>query len=378
MIRRDVVIAGAGPAGALAARQIAREGASVLLLDRAEFPRWKVCGACLSAGALDVLASVGLGGLPAALGSEPLHTLVLSARSRRVRLPLKGSRALSRIAFDMALVHAAREEGVEFWSGARASLGPVQPDHRTVRVERGSDATDVQAGVVLDATGLGRGLEASGDRHTEVAQNSRVGLGANFCDPTYPVRAGDLHMVVAPAGYVGLVRDEVGSLNVAAAVDPGALRGAGPARVVARILSSTGMPPLRGRQLAEWRGTPPLTRSPLDFGAERLFCLGDSAGYVEPFTGEGMCWALSGARAVAPLALAGVASWEASLLEVWREYHRAAVRRARKLSRVLLPALRRPWLVDGALATLSVLPGLATPLVRRAARAPMSLPAYSA
>ena len=43
----DVVVVGAGPTGSLAARQLARAGADVLLVDRLSFPRWKVCGCCL-------------------------------------------------------------------------------------------------------------------------------------------------------------------------------------------------------------------------------------------------------------------------------------------------------------------------------------------
>jgi flavin-dependent dehydrogenase len=44
----DVVVVGAGPAGAMAARELARRGAGVLLVDRAQFPRYKVCGGCLN------------------------------------------------------------------------------------------------------------------------------------------------------------------------------------------------------------------------------------------------------------------------------------------------------------------------------------------
>ena len=378
MTRRDVVVVGAGPAGAVAARQVARRGASVLLLDRAAFPRWKVCGACLSAGAFEVLASVGLGGLPDALGAEPLRTLVLSARTRSVRLPLVGARALSRVALDHALVEVAREEGVEFWSETRARLGPVRDDHRVLRVERHGVDVEVRARVVLDATGLGGALVTADAPDATVSAGSRIGLGATFDDPRYPVRIGDLHMVVGRTGYVGIVRVESGVLNVAAAVDPGALQGTRPDRVIAHILSSCHLEPLRGDPVAAWRGTPLLTRSAGDLGAERLFRLGDAAGYVEPFTGEGICWALDGARAVAPLASAGAARWDVALLEAWREYHAAAVREARRLCRVLTPALRVPWLVDGALATLNVMPGLAAPLVRRAARPPASTPAVSA
>ena len=61
--RWDLIVIGAGPAGAMAARQAALGGARVLLVDRASFPRRKVCGCCLNGAALGVLTDVGLGTL---------------------------------------------------------------------------------------------------------------------------------------------------------------------------------------------------------------------------------------------------------------------------------------------------------------------------
>lgn len=369
MMRKDVVVVGAGPAGSLAAREVARAGASVLLVDRSEFPRAKVCGGCLNAGSLDILASVDLADLPDRLGAQTLHTLVLSAGARSVRLALEGSRAVSRLALDLALVDAARAEGVEFWSGRRAALGDVGEHHRVVRISNADTDVQVRASVVLDATGLGSGLVGPEAPPSEVAERSRIGLGASFVDAGYPVRPGELHMVVGPRGYVGIVRVESGVLNVAAAVDPSLLRGARPHRVIMDLLSSIGLPPL-AEPTSGWRGTPTLTRSAGALGAHRLLRLGDAAGYVEPFTGEGMCWALSGASVAAPLALSGAVRWDGALLQEWQTFHRAALARSKRLCRILVPALRRTWMVDGALAVLGVAPGLAAPFVRRAARAP--------
>src|SRR3954468_10803523 len=55
----DVVVVGAGPAGSLAAYDLARRGLTVLLVDKATFPRWKVCGSCLSPQAQATLAAAG-------------------------------------------------------------------------------------------------------------------------------------------------------------------------------------------------------------------------------------------------------------------------------------------------------------------------------
>jgi len=67
----DVVVVGAGLAGALAAHGLARRGVRVLLVEQRLFPRWKVCGACLSPQALAALDGAGLAGLVVGQGAWP-------------------------------------------------------------------------------------------------------------------------------------------------------------------------------------------------------------------------------------------------------------------------------------------------------------------
>src|SRR5437868_1046375 len=83
-------LCGAGPAGAAAARELARRSVSVLLVDRATFPRWKVCGCCLNGRAAAVLGAMGLGGLPAKCRAVPLHAILLASGVRRALVPLSG------------------------------------------------------------------------------------------------------------------------------------------------------------------------------------------------------------------------------------------------------------------------------------------------
>lgn len=371
----DVIVVGAGPSGALVAYELARGGASVLLLDRAAFPRWKVCGACLSPGALRVLDDAGLGEVATELGGVGLRSLVLGAQGRSARVPLAGSLALSRSAFDAALVRTAIAAGAAFWPESRVSLGVLEGGARCLRVVREGAEVSVAARVVVDATGLGRGLRDGASPSDDVAAYSRVGVGAVVRGEDYPVVPGDLHMAVGRAGYVGLVRVEDGSLNVAAALDPAPLRTAGPEEVVSGVLTEAGLAPLGESPLWGWRGTPLLTRSSPDAGNERLFRVGDAAGYVEPFTGEGICWALSAGRVVARLAAAGAERWRAELLDDWRAYRRHALAPSQRLCRALAGALRRPRLVSAAVAALSVAPGLAAPFVSRAGRPPTGVAA---
>src|SRR5579871_6502304 len=114
----DVAIVGAGPAGSVAARELARQGARVLLVDRSEFPRAKVCGGCLSQRGLSVLTRAGLGELPHRLGAIPLEEVHLYAGGRRAIVVWSAGIALSREAMDAELVRAAIEEGGHFLPGA--------------------------------------------------------------------------------------------------------------------------------------------------------------------------------------------------------------------------------------------------------------------
>ena len=103
----DAVIAGAGPAGAVTALQLARRGCSVLLIDRSTFPRWKVCGCCLNGATLDALSALGLEHVVRGPNVPRLRRMRLAVGSGSAVLPLRGGVALSREALDTALIRAA-------------------------------------------------------------------------------------------------------------------------------------------------------------------------------------------------------------------------------------------------------------------------------
>jgi 2-polyprenyl-6-methoxyphenol hydroxylase-like FAD-dependent oxidoreductase len=172
-------------------------------------------------------------------------------------------------------------------------------------------------------------------------------------------------MACAPGGYVGLVRLEDGRLDVAAAFDPAAVRAAGgPGGAAARVLAAAGWPAPEGLGALPWRGTPALTRRAPRPAAERLFALGDAAGYVEPFTGEGMGWALAAGAAVAPLAARAAAEWRPEFAGRWTRRYRRVVGRRQYACRAAAAVLRRPWLTRLAVGVLGFAPGLAAPVLR--------------
>jgi len=375
--RFDAVVVGAGPSGALAARELARAGADVLLVDRARFPRDKVCGSCLSARALAELDAVGLGGLTARLGARPLRRLRLVARGRRVDLPLAGGVSVSRRVLDAALVREAVAAGAALRTRAVARLEePAADGARTLRLGAADAGTAraarVRARVVVAADGLAGRLLPSARVGESVAADARLGAGAVVAAPPSPNEADTVWMIVGEGGYVGATRLEDGRLDTAAALDASLLsRRGGLAAGIASLLDEAGVAaepallPVARAPAAAWHGTPGLTRRPARPGAPRVLAVGDAAGYAEPFTGEGIGWALASGRAVVPYALAGLEDFDERLSDAWARAHRAAVARRQWPCRALARVLRHPRLVAGLVGVLRGAPSLATPLVRR-------------
>ncbi len=370
----EVVVVGAGPAGSLVARELARLGSRVLLLDRDTFPRWKVCGACFSPGAQRILGGVGLGHLPRKLGAVPLGTLVLRGWGRSARVPLEGTLGLSRRALDLALQEAAAEAGSEVLTGAHVRWAGRSAEAAHLEVRHPSGGFRVSARLVVAADGLRSGLMAQAGLPGAGPGNrggGKVGVGAVFPGSTSAYEPGRIHMVVGSKGYVGLAPTEDGALNVAAALTLQTLREAGsPGEVVRGILEEARAPPLEGEPVEGWRGTPGLGSRPPRLGGERILAVGDAAGFPEPFTGEGMSWALAGAVTLAPLALEAVGDWDPRIPRRWEALFRGSVYRAQRLSRGVAWTLRRPLLSRRLIRLLHHFPAVAVPLVRRAATPP--------
>lgn len=351
----DAVVVGAGPAGSVAARELARRGRSVLLIDKATFPRPKVCGCCLNAVALAALEAVGLGRVPAACGSVPLRGVRLTAGGRSAVLPLPGGVAVSREALDIALIREAEAAGVEVVTGVTAKVGESRPDAVDVTLA----GSVVQARVVVRATGL---TAAAGP----AVAGSRLGGGVTVPGDVAPAfyAPGTIFMATGRGGYVGLVRVEDDRLDVAAAFDAGfvtAAGGLGPAAEA--VLAGTTWPAVPGLAELAWKGTPALTRRPAAVAGRRWFAVGDAAGYVEPFTGEGMAWAVASAAAVAPLVARAADGWDDALADEWGRTHARLIRGRQGVCRAAARVLRSPRLTGLAVRALSILPVLSRPVV---------------
>jgi len=362
----DVAIVGAGPSGALAARELARRGASVLLIDKAAFPRRKVCGCCVNAAALGILRTVGLEALPDQLGARPLHELLLVAGQRRVRIALPSGVALSREVLDPALIQQAIQAGASFLPHTAATLDCGKERFHQLTLRCGEQQIGVAARVVLVANGLGGGMVQHGPTtKPRQVDRSRIGVGTIIDEVPRWYRGGTISMVCGSGGYVGLVQLEGGRLNVAAALDPTFVRSTrGPGSAVAKLIAQAGLPQVNGLKEGSWRGTPRLTQHSVCLAQERLFVIGDAAGYVEPFTGEGIAWALWCGVAVTPLALEAIRRWTPAVSNRWEALYREQVSRRQWAGRLLATMLRRATLTHAAIEVLSWVPSLAAPMVQ--------------
>jgi menaquinone-9 beta-reductase len=370
----SVIVIGAGPAGALAARQLALLGLKTLLVDKSTFPRAKVCGGCISGLGRQVLARAGLSRLVEAPAATALERFELAAGGRRVSLALPLGAAISRFDFDAALIRAAVAAGAEFLPETTAHVRGLTDSCRLRNVSLQQTAhgeAKARSQIVLVADGLGRtSLKKHGPFAAEVAAGSRIGLGASISGEKSEVPDRTVTMSVGRDGYVGMVRVPDGTINIAAAVDPNRLRADGPAGVIRAILAEAGTAAPPSLEFAEWRGTGLLTRNSPRVAGKRLLLLGDAAGYVEPFTGEGMTWAMLSALAVAPLAKKWLeggrkdADRLADLASAWSREHRLIVARRQRSCRMLAVLLRHPSLVRTSLGVLSAVPVAARPLIR--------------
>ncbi len=306
----DVVIVGAGPAGALAALVLARQGARVRLVDRARFPRPKLCGDSLNPGALDALGRyVDLGALRS-LG-QPVHGMRLSGpggASVCGRYP-DGVTGLSitRARLDAWLVSEACRAGATFDDGVTVRAVVVRDGRAcgVVATSSGGDR-DLPARVVIGADGRGSVVARQFGLAHAPAQPRRWAIGA-YAEDVEGVDPGLGEMHVRAGSYLGIAPVVDGLTNVCLVVPYTRAR-----RDVlapwASILAAVGADAVLAPRFARARPvSTPIVLGPMAVdvripGEAGVLLAGDAAGFIDPMTGDGMRLALHGGELVAAVA----------------------------------------------------------------------------
>jgi geranylgeranyl reductase family protein len=285
--RFDAIVIGAGPAGSTTALRLAREGASVVLLDKARFPRDKPCGGGLTGRALK--------NLPCSV--EPVVEHVVDRIELRLRyrctLERSSGRPLvtmtQRRRLDLHLAEQAAAAGADFRDGVRVDGIELDDAGASVTV----DGTRIRGGVLIGADGANgvtaRAVGLAGDHDYGVAYEGNVRYGAAHED-RYRRRA-VVEIGEIPGGY-GWVFPKGDHVNVGV----GGWRREGPnlRRHLSRLCAQHGideatLESLRGHRL-------PLRRPNARLARGRVLLVGDAAGLVDPLSGDGMYEAFVSAR----------------------------------------------------------------------------------
>jgi menaquinone-9 beta-reductase len=300
MTAYDVLVVGGGPAGATAAALTAKAGLSTLIIERTQFPREKVCGDCLNPGAWKVLDHLGVSEMIERLPSAKLRWVDfrnIAGRSIRFELSdeTRGERGIRRKLFDDALIRHAIASGAEVRFGE-----PV------VKVRNGSTwqvstrGETVQAGFLIAADGRNSSVARLLANYPKTPTD-RIGLQTHFLSEAEPHVALQLH----PYGYLGLASVGENLTNLCLVCRPQNID-----RFRQEATKQFGLEP--GHQ---WLAISPLTRSALQPRHRNLIYIGDAARVVEPFTGEGILYALqTGVLAAKAIRQATANSLEPSLI----------------------------------------------------------------
>ncbi|MGQ0609365.1 MAG: NAD(P)/FAD-dependent oxidoreductase [Chloroflexota bacterium] len=359
MISVDVLVAGAGPAGSALAAALARAGASVRLVEADAHPRPKACAEYASPRIVEELTRIGFadGWTDAAV---PLRGMDLHAGGRSMPIryaDANGAReawGLDRRTFDARL--AAHAAGSGALLRERTRLTELVHERGLLRGARlhdlrsGRDET-VRARWIVGADGARSSVSRLLEVDRPVRFPRRLGLVAHYAGVQGLTAHGEMH--VGPGYYVGLAPTPGGELNVGMALPMG--DGVGPARerfdaaiagvpaVARRLKESEPLTPIRGAAPIGHRVSSP--------AGDGWLLVGDAAGFVDPFTGEGIHRALRSARAAATAILAG-----GDVASRYRAERRRAFAAKTALSWLVQGLLATPPMLEHAVARLSARP----------------------
>jgi len=334
----DVVVVGGGPAGSIAAYQARMGGARTLLIDRAHFPRYKTCGGGLIGATLN--------SIPDGLDETPVVDVFRASFTLRGRLfTTRRSRErvlslVNRDAFDAELIAKARSAGVVVWEGTKVTA--IRESATSVELETSRGGVFASAAIGAD------GSSSRVARFVGVATRQvDLGLEVELDIDGYRDEWGDrIHLDWGPlSGSYAWVFPKRDSLTVGVIASKGH-----PDETREYLRSFLATQGLDGARVLRESGH--LTRcrtrdSPL--GSGRILLVGDAAGLLEPWTREGISYAIRSGRIAGRLLAEATrdhtqTDW-ANVQDQYRNEIERDLGAEMEAGRALLAAFRKaPWL----------------------------------
>jgi geranylgeranyl reductase family protein len=375
LVDADVLVVGAGPAGAIAAMVLARAGARVRILDRATFPRDKLCGDTVNPGTLSMLRRLNVATEIEASGLKIRGMRVTGERGEDI----EGSYphglygvSLSRREFDWALLGHAMKAGAAFEENVTVRDAIIRDDRGTstvcgVKATSKGTALAFNAPVVIAADGRRSALAFGLGLAAHAARPRRWAVGAYYETAREAGSLGEMH--IRSGWYVGVAPLPGGLTNVCLVRPSDGARHGRFANPTAMLMDTIAAEPFLHHRFGGLEPVrPPVVLGPLGVDTtgrfiHGLLVAGDAAGFVDPMTGDGLRFAIRGGE------LAGEAALRA-LLHGWEGVHadlRAARRREFgakwRFNRGLRALVTSSAAVHGARLAVRVAPGLIRALV---------------
>jgi flavin-dependent dehydrogenase len=359
----DVVVVGAGPAGAASAILLAERGLDVVVLDRARFPRPKICGEYLSPEASRILDRLGVLKAVEAGGAAPLAGMRITAPDGTVvagsyrqigswRPYRSQAMGVSRTTLDAVLVDRLRGLPVDVREQVRVT-GLLRDGDQVTGVtvtDAAGHAQSLRARLVVGADGRGsivahelgcrrphrlrrmalvtyvRGLEHCRD------------MGEIFVDPPdyailNPLQADHVNMsLVVPLDHAASWSDRLDRFFAARVKQL--------PHLARRVAGAERVTPVQAMGPLAYHVTPPRQGG--------VMLVGDAAGFYDPFTGEGVFSALRGAELVAETAARAfrAGDWSAAVLAEYRRARRAVFAGKERFTQALQLVVRRRHLAN--------------------------------
>ena len=337
-MKYDVIICGGGPAGAVCAAFCAAGGLKTLVIEKAVFPRDKVCGDCINPSCWPVLERLGVADRILALPHSKLAGVeFIGIGGRSLEYPLhasdRGEIAVKRSLFDQVLLQRAVECGAE-----------VRQNTTVTAVERG---WKIHAGGEIFTS---HSLVAADGRNSTVMRllnmlpspaRERVAIQAHIPAPPDFGERVVLHFL--KEGYARLH-------HVSAKVAINLCLVSKPAGIPALKKWAESRFEITPRQ--DWHTITPLARDAVPASAENLLLVGDSARVVEPFTGEGIYYAIASGE------LAAKTLCEKLPLENYRREHARLYAGRLWVNRISKTAALHPRIASLALDAMRFTPSL--------------------